>query len=214
MQKYTKAILAFAGVLLPFLEQIGAALPGFLTLDWLQGIILAATPVLVYYFPNNDPNEPTVVRSPALVGLLALLMASLVMVGCSGTRLAYKSAEGLDDMAKVMAAHYYSLVREANVVAENGKLTGNALRHAQDIVRRTEEPVLAMARAGDAYKMVRSAENEEQLEAAIRSAAVAISTLIDALRAAVSSRVLDRIEKDVGPLVAGGRWLMPQPMIS
>lgn len=31
MQKYTKAIIAFAGVLLPFLESLGVVLPEFLS---------------------------------------------------------------------------------------------------------------------------------------------------------------------------------------
>ena len=83
MQKYTKAILAFAGILLPLLEQIGVPLPTFLTLDWLQGLLLLLTPAAVYFFPNKDPDLlPYRVRSPASVSILALLLACFMLASC------------------------------------------------------------------------------------------------------------------------------------
>ena len=96
MQKYTKAIIAFFAVLLPFLDQAGAALPEFLTLAWVQGLVLALTPVAVYFFPNKElakivvtgvhhpSNSPgnTSANSPTLAGFLAIVLACSMLAGC------------------------------------------------------------------------------------------------------------------------------------
>ena len=88
MQKYTKAIIAFFAVLLPFLDQAGAALPEFLTLAWVQGLVLALTPVAVYFFPNKPPEETNMVsvhgriNSPRLAGFLAIVLACSMLAGC------------------------------------------------------------------------------------------------------------------------------------
>jgi hypothetical protein len=54
IQAYTKAILAAAGILIPLLNSQGVALPAFLTVDWVNTILLGLTPILVYYFPNRS----------------------------------------------------------------------------------------------------------------------------------------------------------------
>lgn len=86
MQKYTKAIIAFFAVLLPFLDQAGAALPEFLTLAWVQGLVLALTPVAVYFFPNKEPavikQAYRSVNSPPLAGFLAIVLACSMLAGC------------------------------------------------------------------------------------------------------------------------------------
>ena len=88
MQKYTKAIIAFFAVLLPFLDQAGAALPEFLTLAWVQGLVLALTPVAVWFFPNKPPEETNMVsvhgriNSPKLAGFLAIVLACSMLAGC------------------------------------------------------------------------------------------------------------------------------------
>ena len=86
MQKYTKAIIAFFAVLLPFLDQAGAALPEFLTLAWVQGLVLALTPVAVFFFPNKEPvvikQGYRSVNSPPLAGFLAIVLACSMLAGC------------------------------------------------------------------------------------------------------------------------------------
>lgn len=88
MQKYTKAIIAFFAVLLPFLDQAGAALPEFLTLAWVQGLVLALTPVAVFFFPNKEPMgdkgsvTPSLVNSPPLAGFLAIVLACSMLASC------------------------------------------------------------------------------------------------------------------------------------
>ncbi len=201
MQKYTKAILAFAGVLLPFLESVGAPLPGFLTLDWLQGIILAVTPVVVYYFPNTDPKLITT-RSPAIIGLLAILLACLALSSCAGTRAAYQAAEGLEETAKVVGEHYYALVREANDLADRGMLSDSALVHAQDIVRKTSPVVISLAAAALKYKAVKSATTELELERALTDAAIAVSRLMDAIRTHRTFLIIEGAEPDLEQIQA------------
>lgn len=203
MQKYTKALLALAGVILPFLESVGVPLPAFLTLGWLQGIILAVTPVLVYYFPNTDKAGNNIsVRSPAFVGVLAILLTCLMLSGCAGTRAAYQAAEGLEETAKVVGEHYYALVREANDLDDKGMLSASALAHTQDIVRKTSPAVLALAQAAVKYKAVKSATNELELERALSDAAIAVSRLIDAIRRRGTSLIIEPIERDLERILA------------
>lgn len=111
MQKYTKAIIAFVGVLLPFLEQVGVALPDFLTLDWVQGLVLALTPLGVFFFPNKDTSidfqsvaGTHAVRSPVLIGLLAGLVALLMLSGCAGLGIQRPPITSIADGIAVTAA--------------------------------------------------------------------------------------------------------------
>lgn len=184
MQKYTKFIIALAGVILPFLETAGVPLPEFLTVDWLQGIILAITPMLVFYFPNKDPHGMNLsnTRSPAIVGILALLLASTLMSACGGTRAAYKAAEGLEETAYVMNNHYLALVREANDLAEAGDLAGSNLVTAQDLVRKSRPLMQSLSNAAQVYTSIRTAETEAELTAAIAAAAVELSNLVNMLQ--------------------------------
>ena len=199
MKKYTKAILALAGVLLPFLESIGAPLPEFLTLDWLQGIILAVTPVLVFYFPNRDElGKNVAAQSPVWVAVLATLLTALMISGCGGTIAAYKAADGLEETAWVMNQHFLALVREGNDLKRQGVLAGSALSTAQDLVR-TGRPILKeLSQAAQVYEAVRSADNQDELTVAIAAAAVQLSKLVNAIRAAGgSAELLDEIELDL-----------------
>lgn len=199
MQKYTKAILALGGVLLPFLESVGVPLPEFLTLDWLQGIILAVTPVLVFYFPNRDElGNNVAAQSPVWVGVLAALLATLMLSGCAGTTAAYKAADGLEETAWVMNQHFLALVREGNDLKRQGVLAGSALATAQNLVE-TGRPLLReLSKAAQTYEAVRSADNQDELTAAIAAAAVQLSKLVNAIRAAGgSAEMLDEIELDL-----------------
>lgn len=188
MSKYTKAIIAFAGVLLPFLESVGVMLPEFLTVDWLQGIILAVTPALVFYFPNkNSDGSAAVVRSPAVVGILAGLLSVMVLSGCAGTTSAYRAADGAKETANVMGEYYFALVREANILAEEGLLTGTNLSRAQNLVRDIDPLIEELTNAAQAYERVQNAETQEELSSAINNAALALSRLVNAIKAAGGS---------------------------
>ena len=123
-------------------------------------------------------------NSPAIVGLLALLLTFLMLSSCAGTRSAYKAADGLSETAYVVGEHYYALVREANDLDAQGQLSSYQLRNIQDVARDTRTPIVAMLNAASAYELARSAETEEELSAALTSAAIAVSRLVNAIKAA------------------------------
>lgn len=210
MEKYTKAIIALAGVLLPFLEQVGVALPEFLTVDWVQGIILALTPLLVFWFPNKENGQNVATRSPAWVGILAILLSAALMSGCSGTRAAYSAASGLEENAKVVGEHYYALVREANALKDSGALTGSALARAQTLVRDTRPAIIELSNVAERYSAVQSAENAADLEAAINEAAIAVSRLIDVIRQRTNSS-LEHMRDDIDRILLTHRRMFDFP---
>ena len=113
-----------------------------------------------------------------LVALLALTLAS----GCSGTRQAYQAADGVGETAYVIAEHYAAVIEELNDLADQGALSQSAIRHAQDIVRRTDPVIRSLRSAAEAYENVQNADTEAALEEAINEAAVALSDLIDAVK--------------------------------
>lgn len=133
------------------------------------------------------------VHSPAIVGILAVLLASLALSGCAGTRAAYSAAEGLEENAKVVGEHYYALVREANDLKDSGELSGSTLRTAQDLVRYGRPLLIELAGAARAYEAVRSADNAQALERALSNAAIAVSRLLDVIqRSRNTSNLLTR----------------------
>ncbi len=124
------------------------------------------------------------------VGILALCVGMLA--GCAGTKRAYQAAEGVDQNAKVVAEHYYALVREANDLKKKEILTGTALARAQEIVRTSRPAIDHLSTAARAYEGVQDATTEAELNAAIAEAAIAISELIDIIKAARGSSSISR----------------------
>lgn len=129
--------------------------------------------------------------------LLCLLIGALAAVaGCSGTRDAYRAASDaehvtrLEATAYVVSEHYAALVAEAARLKNTGALSGDALervRLADDAVRpliigdaSTQRPGVVQAVA--AYRALRNAETEAQLQQAISAAVVQLSALITALK--------------------------------
>lgn len=108
----------------------------------------------------------------------------LALSACQGTKLAYEAAEGVGENAKVVAEHYYALVKEANAMKQAGTLAGGDLVEAQNLVRTTKPAVDQLAAAAQAYESVQSAETEKELNQAISDAAIAISQLIDIIQVA------------------------------
>lgn len=189
LAEYRKLIAGLAGMLIPFLNQMGVPLPDFLTIDWINTLLLAATPVLIWFFPNDPSSEnaSSIARSPAWTILVALLVACLA-AGCSGTRSAYKAAserEGLDKavaIAYVIGEHYTASVRELNDLRTAGRLSPGQLTTLQGIVRDTEPTVQAMIEAAEAAQAFGTAANQAELDAAISAAALALSRLVDQIK--------------------------------
>lgn len=135
-------------------------------------------------------------------GLIALLSLALLS-GCASTTAAYKAADGLEETAFVMNQHYLALVREANNLAESGALSGGNLQSTQGLVR-TSRPLLAeLSRTAQAYEAVQSAETQQELTDAIAAAAVQLSNLVNAIRAAGgSASLIEKVEDTIEPLLA------------
>lgn len=115
---------------------------------------------------------------------LVLVCALLILASCQGTQRAYEAAEGVDQNAKVVAEHYYALVKEANDMKKAGTLAGGELVQAQDLVSATRPAVDRLADAARAYENAQTAETEADINKAISDASIAISELIDIIKAA------------------------------
>lgn len=132
--------------------------------------------------PIGKKVNGTTVSSPAIVGVLAIILASLALSGCAGTRAAYQAADGIEQTAKVMGEHYSALVHSANNLKDAGKLAGSDLVAVQGFIAKTEPLMYVMAEAGKAFKAVQSADTEAALQEAMFEAAKVIDRLIDALK--------------------------------
>lgn len=216
-----KAIVGALMAIVMTAQHTGVAVPEFMTESWAQGISAVLTPLLVYILPNKnpDPLADRRIRSSPVAGLLALALGAMLLTGCAGTRQAYQAAEGVNETAKVVAEHYYSIVQELNRLDDAGALTPSALSHTQDLVRKTRPLIVELGDAGIAYETVTEAiamqdeaadaedeaamaEAEAALEAAIAEAAQAVSDLIDALDAAAGGDArLERMREDLDPFV-------------
>lgn len=139
MQKYTKAIIAFAGVLLPFLEQLGVALPEFLTLDWVQTIVLALTPIAVFFFPNRDAGglNLSTLRSPAIVGVLALMLTVMALGGCES--LGVPRAESFNDRAGYALGTHSAVLQTITTGVSQGELSSDEANGAAAIADRARD---------------------------------------------------------------------------
>lgn len=129
--------------------------------------------------------------------LLIILAMSTLVVACAGTQQAYRAAEGLEQKAYVVGEHYYALVREGNNLKNQGILSGSQLDRAQDLVRSTRPVILELQNAAEAYSLVKSAETEADLERALNNAAIAVSRLVDTIKAVRPST--SNLEERHGP---------------
>ncbi len=123
-------------------------------------------------------------RAPygAVTAVLSLLLSFLMLSGCSGTRAAYKAADGLTEQAYVMGEHYYASVRLVNSLNEQGQLSESQLVKLQNAVWDSRPKVVAMLNAAAAFDAVESADTEDALAIALTDAALALSALIDAIK--------------------------------
>ncbi len=116
-------------------------------------------------------------KSPAIVGILAIILSLMVVSGCAGTRSAYKAAEGIDETAYVMTKHWEFMLVQADRLAADGILTGSAKTTAQAIAREGTPFILSMKEARDAYVNVKSASNEADLQIALNRAVIYIGRM-------------------------------------
>jgi hypothetical protein len=137
------------------------------------------------------------IHSHWTMGIVAIVLASAVLAsGCTGTKDAYQAAAGPGQNAKVVAEHYYALVKEANNLKKSGILVGDGLARAQQLVRETRASIDILAAAAYTYELVQNATNQAELEVAIAQAAIAVSRLIDIIKAARDSSSLQQRPDD------------------
>lgn len=116
------------------------------------------------------------------IHLLPLLLLSLLVVGCPGTRAAYKAADSHPDLlAFVVAEHYSALVHEAANLKDAGA-PADAVAKMQAADDTARPLVFQLKPLTDAYVAVASAENREVLEKALGEATVAVSNFINVVR--------------------------------
>jgi hypothetical protein len=127
----------------------------------------------------------------ALLFPLALMLAGLG--GCTGTREAYKAAtaspQRLEATAYVVSEQYYAIVAEAASLKAAGTLSGlklEAVRRADDAVRPlviggpAGAPGIVQLRA--AYRNVKDAKSEADLQKAVDAAVLKLADLINAVK--------------------------------
>lgn len=199
------ALIAFITGALALLTQDGVATLG--DIGQVAWIVLAGGALVTFLkdFEAIDARRALAtvtgsgnVHSPAAVGILAGVLAVLMLSGCAGTTAAYRAADGLEETAYVMNQHFLGLVREGNELRRTGALAGSALTTAQNLVE-TGRPILrTLSEAAQAYKAVKSAANQDELTVAIANAAVQLSALLNYIReAGGSAQLLDQIELDL-----------------
>lgn len=109
--------------------------------------------------------------------------ALIFIVGCSGMKAAYTSASGIEQKAKVVAEAYYAVVMEARLLKEQGVLSGAKLLQVENLVKNTHPLIVELGDTAKSFAAVKSAENESELQDAITRAAMAVSDMIDAIKA-------------------------------
>jgi hypothetical protein len=128
--------------------------------------------------------------STPLLFLVAIVGAlSALVVGCAGTKAAYKAADSLPDQAFVVAEHYSALVKEAADLAQNAATPDqvkSTLKAADNVARPL---VLGLKPLADAYQATRTAQTEAELQAALNNAVVAVAGFIRAVKAARGEHV-------------------------
>lgn len=119
--------------------------------------------------------------------LLALFLpALLTLAGCQHTREAYQAADTPDEYAYVMTEQYSSLLEEAADLAEKATTPRSAVTAMQAAERQATPAVKRLKELRDAYLAIRSADNEEALQAAIDSTVRLVADLVRAVRSARS----------------------------
>lgn len=139
--------------------------------------------------------------------LLTLLAAALLALsGCAGTKEAYSVAEGVDEQAYVAAEHYASLLREANVLKGKATTPGEAITAMQEAAQKAQPVVMKVRQLRDLYVQAKTAETEQQLQAAVNEAILLIADLVRAVNKARGEGVGSNLH--IPPLLEGSGYDM------
>lgn len=114
-------------------------------------------------------------------GFLAITFA---LAACAGTKAAYQAADTLDEQAYVTAELYTAWREEARDMIAAGSLTEAQATSLRSADARATPLVLKLAPLAQSVRAARTATNEAALQVALSDAVVAISSFVDAVKAA------------------------------
>lgn len=134
LSPYSKAIGAFIGSLVALLVAFGLLPPDLVTPEIIGGIAAVAATVAVYFAPKNKlpPPRPTITRSPALAGLLAVALSLLIM-GCATTPQTPRQALFAVDATFGAAVEELLTLRAVGLIAEGSETDAKAKTIVADI---------------------------------------------------------------------------------
>jgi len=170
-----------------------------LSLIGILGVAIRWVQALPTQEDDPDDNQQAGFARPGMLAVL-LVVASIctTMAGCTGTREAYRAAAGqphvsrVEAMAYVVTEHYTAVVSEAANLRQSGLLTAGQLQALRDSDNAARPLILGdptthtpgLADLVETYRRVQDAKTEAELQAAINTAAIKLSDLINAVKAA------------------------------
>ena len=114
--------------------------------------------------------------------LLATILMGLALIGCAGTKSAYKEATDPYEKAYVILQHYSLMLEQAALMVQN-KNVSEAQANALRIVRDQATPVMLQLRPlAEAWKAAQTPENTQALERSLASANAALARFINAMK--------------------------------
>lgn len=138
----------------------------------------------------------TSIRGAAGIAALALVAIGISgMSSCTGTKEAYKAAEGLEEQAFVVTEHYAALVKEAADIAVN-PATPPEVKAALQAADREAKPFIignpetgqpGLRELAQAYENAKNAETQAALQAALLSATRSLAGFVRAVKAAAAA---------------------------
>lgn len=115
----------------------------------------------------------------------ACVLAAVVVSGCTGTRAAYKAADGdVGQLAFVVTEHYAAIVEQAANLSRSPGLPAGALQRMQAADRLARPAIEALRPAAAAWEASRSETDRALLAQKVNEAVVKLADLVRAVKAA------------------------------
>jgi hypothetical protein len=112
------------------------------------------------------------------------LPVSVGVVGCTAATSAYKAADNPSELAYVLLENYAALVKAAADLSEKATTPASAVTAMQQADAKAKPVMLQLRPLRDAYVASKSANSEEELQAASNRAVLAIADFVRAIQAA------------------------------
>ena len=113
-----------------------------------------------------------------------LLPLLLILAACVGTKSAYQAADTLDEQAYVITEHYAAVVKEAANLAQQPGTPRKLVEGMQAADRAAKPIIVGLAPVVARYTAIKNAQTEAELQAAVNDALLALTNLINSVKAA------------------------------